>query len=223
LISGIWNVLQISVLADTMAVFLIAGIILGLSAGFSPGPLLTLVLSQTLKHGVKEGIKVAFAPLVTDLPIILLAIFVLTRLAGFKAVLGSISLLGGLFVVYLAYESLGTDRLNMDVQEVRRQSLSKGAIINALNPNPYLFWLGVGGPTMVRAWQKSSLSAVAFVAGFYMCLVGSKIILALLVGKSKQLLRGNAYRTLMRVLGILLLVFAFLLFRDALYLLGLLH
>jgi threonine/homoserine/homoserine lactone efflux protein len=81
-LSVIWNVPQISVLTDIMAVFLIAGIILGFSAGFSPGPLLTLVISQTLKHGVKEGIKVAFAPLVTDLPIIFLAVFVLTRLAG---------------------------------------------------------------------------------------------------------------------------------------------
>ena len=50
-----------------------AGLVYGLSAGFSPGPLMALVISQTLKHGIREGAKVAVAPLITDLPIILLA------------------------------------------------------------------------------------------------------------------------------------------------------
>ena len=94
--------------------------------------------------------------------------------------------------------------------------------MNALNPNPYLFWLTVGGPTMIGAGRKDPWSAAAFVAGFYLCLVGSKVILALLVGKSRPLWKGNAYKYLMRVLGTLLLIFAFLLFRDGLRLLGLL-
>ncbi|MDY6953588.1 MAG: LysE family translocator, partial [Thermodesulfobacteriota bacterium] len=53
---------------DTLAI----GIVLGLSAGFAPGPLLALVISQTLRHNAVEGLKVALAPLVTDLPIILI-------------------------------------------------------------------------------------------------------------------------------------------------------
>ncbi|MEI6633029.1 MAG: hypothetical protein WCP22_04325 [Chlamydiota bacterium] len=57
--------------------FLGVGVVLGLSAGLSPGPLLALVVSQTLAHGVREGVKVAFVPLVTDLPVILIALFVL--------------------------------------------------------------------------------------------------------------------------------------------------
>ena len=55
-----------------------AGLVYGLSAGFSPGPLMALVISQTLKHGIREGAKVAMAPLITDLPIILVSLLVLT-------------------------------------------------------------------------------------------------------------------------------------------------
>jgi len=55
---------------------------------------MSFLISQTFKHGVKEGVKVAFAPLITDVPIILIATFVLTRLATFRAVLGLISLIG---------------------------------------------------------------------------------------------------------------------------------
>ena len=95
-----------------MITYLSAGVVLGLSAGFSPGPLLALVISQSLRHGVKEGTKVALAPLVTDFPIILISTFLLTRLANFRPVLGVISLVGGLFVLSMAYETLRPGRID---------------------------------------------------------------------------------------------------------------
>jgi threonine/homoserine/homoserine lactone efflux protein len=205
-----------------MIASLSVGIVLGLSAGFSPGPLLTLVISQTVKHSIKEGVKVALAPLITDLPIILISMFVLARLANFRTVLGIISLIGGLFVMYLAYESFKTSRLDINVQDAEPQSLSKAAVVNALNPNPYLFWFSVGAPIIIKTWEENPFAALAFVIGFYACLVGSKVSVASLVSKSRQFFIGKTYVHLMRVLGTLLLIFALLLLRDGLNLLGLL-
>lgn len=206
-----------------MIPFLTAGIVLGLSAGFSPGPLLTLVIAQTLRHGVREGAKVALAPLVTDLPIILLCTFVLTRLANFKPVLGAVSLVGGVFVLYLAWEGVRTVSLDTDLPVAAPQSLGKGALVNALSPYPYLFWLTVGAPTILKGWGTGPAAAGAFVAGFLGSLVGAKVIVAVAAGRSRQLLRGRAYGYLMRLLGVLLLAFAALLLKDGLALLGVLR
>jgi threonine/homoserine/homoserine lactone efflux protein len=203
-----------------MIASLSAGIVLGLSSGFSPGPLTTLVISQTLKHGIKEGIKVASAPLITDLPIILISMFVLARLANFRAILGILSLIGGLFVMYLAYESFRTSRFSINVQDAEPQSLRKATVVNVFNPNPYLFWFSVGAPMIIKAWMENPFAAVAFVTGFYACLVGSKVFMAALVSKSRQFFIGKTYVYLMRVLGMLLLIFALLLFRNGLDLLG---
>jgi threonine/homoserine/homoserine lactone efflux protein len=203
-----------------MVTFLIAGMVFGLSAGFSPGPLLTLVISQTLKHGVKEGTRVALAPLVTDLPIILIALFVLKGLKDSHALLSFVSMAGALFVFYLAYESLQAGELEPDVRKVEPRSLSKGAIVNALNPHPYLFWFTVGGPMLIKAWRESPAAATLFIAGFYVCLVGAKIALTLLIGKSRQWLLGKPYRVLMKILGAMLLLFALLLLRDGLRMVG---
>jgi threonine/homoserine/homoserine lactone efflux protein len=202
-------------------VALTAGVVFGLSAGFSPGPLLTFLISQTLRYGTREGIKVAIAPLLTDLPIIFVTIFLLTRFAQYRTLLGLLSLVGGLFVLYLAYQTFRTDKLETDVREIKWKSLSRGMIVNLLNPHPYLFWLSVGAPTMVKAWAEDRFSAVAFVTSFYLCLVGSKVLLAILVAKSRRLVTGKAYTYLMRFLGILLLIFSVFLFRDGLFLLGL--
>jgi len=57
-----------------MITALASGAFLGLSCGLAPGPLLALLLAQTLRHGPREGCKIALTPLVTDAPIIVVAL-----------------------------------------------------------------------------------------------------------------------------------------------------
>ncbi len=197
-----------------------AAAVYGLSAGFSPGPLLALVISQTLRYGFREGAKAGMAPLITDLPIIAVSVLILRPFSDSNAVLGWISMAGGLFVVYLAYECFRTTRLEMADFNRAPHSLGQGAVVNALNPHPYLFWLTVGGPAVIRAWAESPLQAAAFVAVFSGCIVGSKVMIAALVGRSRHVLSGKVYATIMKALGLMLLFFAVLLFRDGLDLAG---
>jgi len=203
-----------------MTTLLSAAVVYGLSAGFSPGPLLALVISQTLRYGIREGVKASMAPLITDLPIILVSVLILRSLSDSRFILGCISMAGGLFVTYLAYECFRTVRLEMADLDGAPQSLSKGAAVNALNPHPYLFWLTVGGPSVIRAWADNPLGAVAFVAVFSGSIVGSKVMVAAMVGQSKQVLSGKGYGIVMRVLGLMLLFFAVLLFKDGAELTG---
>ena len=193
---------------------------MGLSAGFAPGPLLTLVISETLQHDIKAGVKVAVAPVITDLPIILLTLFILAKLSGFHEVLGIISCMGGSFVLYLGWQSMVTKGVELDLQEIRPNSLIKGIIVNTLNPHPYLFWFGVGGPTVTKAMKLGMVAPLAFVGSFYVLLVGSKILIAVLVGKSRSFLMGKGYIYTMRLLGIALCALAIILFGDGFKLLG---
>ena len=203
-----------------MIEFLSTGTLLGLAAGFSPGPLLVLVISETLSHSVKEGVKVSLAPTITDVPILLVALFVLTQLSNFNLVLGIISILGGFFVLYLGYESLRTKGIELNLEEQNSNALKKGVITNALNPHPYIFYMTVGAPMIFKALEENVLNAAAFLGSFLFFLVASKIILALIVGKSKTFLKGTAYINIMRILGVLLILFSIFLFRDGIKLFG---
>ncbi len=188
--------------------FLFSGIVFGLSGGLSPGPLLTLVISETLKHGIKEGVKVALAPLITDLPIILVTISLLSRLSDTDSVIGTIFLCGAVFLAYLGYESLVFKGSDADIRLVKPQSLKKGIVANFLNPSPYLFWLSVGSPTLLKALKLNLFSAAGFIFCFYLFLVGSKILLAVIIGKSRAFLKSSHYILTVRFLGIILLIFA---------------
>lgn len=194
--------------------YLIAGISFGLSAGFSPGPLFAMVISQTMKFGLKEGIKAALAPLITDLPIIFIATVLLSNIYKYKPLLGLISLIGGLFVTYLAYENFKINEVNKEINTEESNSITKGAMVNALSPHPYLFWIMVGGPMILDAYMRGVAQASIFVTSFYICLVGAKIALAVIVNKSRNFLTGNIYIYAMRALGVLLMIFALILFKD---------
>ena len=198
-----------------MTSLLTAGTVLGLSAGFAPGPLLTLVITQTLRHNIKEGIKVALAPLITDLPIIIVSLLLMTHLKDVEGILGAISLLGGFYVLYLAYESLFAGPVDLVLPVNQPQSVKKGALVNALNPHPYLFWMTVGAPLVVKAHASGPIGPLAFLGSFYVFLIGSKMTLALIVGKSRAFLSSKAYLVVMRILGGVLAVFAFLLLKEA--------
>jgi threonine/homoserine/homoserine lactone efflux protein len=199
-----------------------SGVVLGLSAGLTPGPLLTLVVAQSVRHGAREGMKVALAPFLTDVPTILLSVLVLRRLSRLGPVLGVVSLVGTFFVLYLAWESFSARRVEVTGPDADPKSLRRGMLVNLFNPNVYVFWLTVGGPIILKAWGQTPLAAVGFLVCLLGCLVGCKMTLAVIVGRSRHLLAGRGYLIVMRTLGVLLVLFALLMFRDGLRLLGVL-
>jgi threonine/homoserine/homoserine lactone efflux protein len=203
--------------------YLASGVVLGLAAGFAPGPLLALILAQSIRFGTREGLKVAAAPLLTDLPIVILATALVAAAAGTAGgVLGAISLAGAAFVAYLGIESIRATGVQAGRPDEAPRSWARGALVNALSPHPYIFWITVGAPILIRAWADGPLAAAAFLVGFYACLVGAKMLLAVIAGRSGGRLRGGAYRAVMVVLGALLLLFAVRLAGEGLRLLGVL-
>ncbi|MBN2654493.1 MAG: LysE family translocator [Nitrospirae bacterium] len=202
-----------------MVYFLTLGTLIGLSSGFTPGPLFALVISETLRHGVKSGIKIAVAPILTDLPIIIAAMFLMSKISGSDAILGFISISGCIFLSYMAYECFKSKSLNIDVNTTAERSLSKGMLANILNPSPYIFWLSVGGPIMTKAINQGICAFLSFTISFYLFLVGSKIMIAILLGRSKDFFKGKIYVYTMRFLGLLLVSLASMLLYDGLKLL----
>ena len=194
---------------------LVTGIILGLTAGLTPGPLMMLVIAQTLQYGFREGAIIATAPLITDVPIVLISLFTLAKLADFEPILGLVALVGSLYILFLAYETFRTGPVGISKSEPTAKSLRKGAIINVLNPHPYLFWATVGAPLILRAKRSETLAPWLFVGSFYLFLIGSKVGIALIVGRFRAFLSDKPYIYIMRTLALLLAILAIFLFRDA--------
>jgi threonine/homoserine/homoserine lactone efflux protein len=193
---------------------LLTGISLGFSAGISPGPLTTLVISTTLERGFMAGLRVAVAPLLTDAPIILLSLWVVSSLNPLAAAL--LAIIGGLYLIWLAFKTLRSAQsaqliLDAPSTQSRRQDFGRGILVNLLSPNPWLFWLTVGGPLLTDGGNATTWNGLGFLLGFYLLLVGCKIALAWLVAGSRRYLTPLWYRRVLAGSGWLLLIFAGLL------------
>ncbi|MCC6696537.1 MAG: LysE family translocator [Candidatus Hydrogenedentes bacterium] len=190
-----------------VTMFIMAAVV-GLAAGLSPGPLLALVITQTVRYGPREGARVAFAPLITDVPIVLGALVTLDWARRYDIVLDLISLGGGVYVLYLAWETIRASGVSVNfADDTPPHSLRKGILVNALSPHPYLFWFSTGAYMFATAAKAGLFVGVMVIVVFEAGLVGSKIVVANLVGYSRDFLTGKVYINILRALGVLLALF----------------
>jgi len=172
-----------------MLFYLIYGVTFGLAATVQPGPFLTFIISQTLRNGWRKTLPAAFAPLITDGPIAVLAILLLSHLP--PVWIQWLRIAGGVFIIYLSWNAFRAWKnysFSIDIREVSgKSSLFKAAVVNVLNPGPYLGWSLVMGPLLLKGWSESSLNGIALIAGFYGIMVTCLAGIILLFHFARQL------------------------------------
>ncbi|HEY3058430.1 MAG TPA: LysE family transporter [Chloroflexota bacterium] len=196
--------------------FFLLGAGIGLVAGLSPGPVLTLVVAETMRAGWPRGAAVAAGPLLADGPIIALAIVLLAQLPA--PLVPALSILGGLFLLYLALTTmLNARRAQLPVRQRAPVSggLLKGVLARGLSPNPYLFWFLVGAPTLLEASRSGSLSVAAFLVGYYGTIVGSNVGLAVAIHAWLGRISARVYRVVLLISALILAVYGALLLGRA--------
>lgn len=188
--------------------FIAQGIGFGFAAAVQPGPLQTYLISQALMKGWRKALPAALAPLLSDGPVIILCVLVLSQVpAGLQRFL---YIAGGLFVIYLAYGAYKTWR-NFDphlpAMETRPgQSLLNAALTNLLAPGAYLFWTLVTGPILMRGWRENPILGASFLLGFYMAMIVSLGAIIIVSGTARQL-GPKVNRALLGISAIALLGF----------------
>ncbi len=172
-----------------MWIYLLQGLGFGLAAASQPGPFQTYLISQTLTRGWKRTLPAALAPLISDCPIILISLLVLSQVPVWLQ--RFLYIAGGLFILYLAYGAFATFR-DFEKQfpiakSTSQQSVLKAAMMNFLNPGPYIFWALVTGPILLRGWRETPVNGIGFLAGFYATLIGGLAAIILVFGTAARL------------------------------------
>ena len=154
-----------------------------------PGPLLTYIVSRALTQGWKRTLPAAFAPLLSDGPIIAGALLLLSRTPeGWDHYL---QIAGGLFLLVLAYRAIGAFRsappAGAEPSPSGMRNLFSAVAVNLLNPGPYLGWSLVMGPLLLKAWRESPASGIALLASFYGTLILTLAAIILLFSCARRL------------------------------------
>jgi threonine/homoserine/homoserine lactone efflux protein len=199
-----------------MLTALFAGLSIGLGSGVAPGPLTGLAISTTLRSGLGSGLRIAVAPLISDSIIIALSLTLVSQLPD-----GAITALGivgaivvaafGIEILWSAHKMRNTE-LDMGSQKTTKLMklpvIAQGALLNFLNPAPWIFWITAGSTILIAFWRENPAQAIVFLFTFYLALVGAKVAIVVTLAASRHRMNARTYRLILTASGILLLITA---------------
>jgi len=191
-----------------MLFYLMIGATYAFAAAVQPGPFQAYLISSTMVNGLRRTLPAVLSPILSDIPIVCLVLLVLTQVP--PLLIHVLQFAGGLFLLYLAVGALKAYRNYQDALTDRpapvRQTVIKGALVNLLNPNPYLGWALIMGPLLLEAWDQTPVYGIALVAAFYLTMVlATAVILVLFAGARS--LGPRVGRVLVGVSGLALAFF----------------
>jgi len=186
---------------------IVAGALLALMTGYLPGPFTTMVASTGLHRGVAAGARLSLVTLVTDLPPMFFTAFVVARLD--EGLLRWVGFLGGAVVFYLAarvFRRAGEPLPDRPRVLEELHDLFAVAASGLLSPAPWLFWLVVGSPMLVRSLALGWWEAVAFAGAFFAVLIATQISVAWAASYGGRLAGDRWRRRALRTVSVVLLL-----------------
>ena len=148
------------------------------AAAVQPGPFQTFLIAEALHRGWRRTVPAALAPLLSDAPIIAAALLFLTQIP--VEMVRYLHFAGALYLFYLTRDAWLSWRREVPADETGgtadQRTIFKAALVNLLNPNPWLAWSLVLGPLFLRGYREHPTQGIALLVGFYLtmivCLVG---------------------------------------------------
>ena len=172
-----------------MLSYLLFGLTYGFFAAVQPGPLQAFIISRAIKNGWHSTLPASIAPIISDIPIFILIMFLLTSVPqNFIFVL---RILGGLFLIYLSYKAfISWKTYNADETLNKSESsktLLNAVTVNLLNPNPYLGWSLIMGPIFLEGWKIQPIYGLSIIISFYLTMAVFLSITIILFSAARQL------------------------------------
>lgn len=187
--------------------FFFAALSFGLAAGIKPGPLGIFVIQQTLSRGLPAGVRASLAPLITDGPIIIAALWLLSQFKSIDLLAAAMSLVGGIYLLWLAAKMFRVRDISLSAKLRSQGSLATAVKLNLLNPGPYLFWFSVGGSYIIRG---TAVESAVFVVTAIGTLIASKVAVAVLASRFLPALESRGYLLAMKFLAVTMVCFGLL-------------
>ena len=170
-----------------MLPYILQGLTLGFAAGAQPGPFQTYLITQSLANGWRKTLIAAFAPLVSDGPIILITLLVLKQMP--ESLQRGLYIAGGIFILYLGWSSFKQwQNFDKNVpEETQNQGLWKAATVNFISPGPYIFWSLVSGPIFLQGLSEAPKNGIGFMVAFYGTMILLNVALIVVIGLASQI------------------------------------
>ncbi|WP_242877540.1 LysE family transporter [Desulfosporosinus sp. BG] len=185
-------------------------LVMGFSGAIMPGPLLTVTINESLRRGARVGPQIASGHALLELALVIAIFFGLGTYITLPSVKGTIGIVGGLFLFWMAYgilkESFHAVALDLS-GKITEKGLSPwvaGITVTASNPYWFLWWATAGAGALMVAAGQGILGAISFYIGHVLSDYIWFMFVAFTVARGKRLFTPIVYRVVLGVCGLFL-------------------
>lgn len=201
---------------------MIEAILQGIGAGilfsFLTGPVFFSMIKTSIEKGFKAGFSLAIGVVFSDIIFISLTIFS-SQFVDYNAAYNQyIGIIGGLFLLGIGlYYLINKVKVNYEMADIikvrRRGYIIKGFLMCLLSPTTLMFWIMVGGIVTGQLHYAMAEKIVFFVVAMATQL-SVDFIKTYYAAKLRYKIKEKNIRTLNRVAGAVIIIFAIRLFIE---------
>jgi len=185
------------------------GFAVGISGALMPGPLLVYTINESLRRGKWTGILVITGHAIVEVFIFILLALGLNELMTSQSFIKTVSILGGIAMILLAYSSLKNlkKELKFDTKPVSHNAIVGGIIFTAFNPGFPLWWATAGTTLLMEGFRRMGFTGMLLVfLGHWGADWGWFTFISMLTSKSSRMLFERGWYKKMRILLSMLLL-----------------
>lgn len=177
-----------------------------------PGPLLAASVSEAARRGFRAGPLLVLGHAIVELLLVVALVWGLSEVLEQSLVAGIIGVVGGLFLLGMAFALLRQARravapLEVSLQPARqgRWLIATGAVLSVANPFWIMWWATVGTTWVLWSLAAGAIGVVVFYLGHILSDLGWYSMVSLVVARGRRLMSLRVYRGLLLACGVALI------------------
>ena len=177
-----------------------------------PGPPLAASVSEAARRGFRAGPLLVLGHAIVELLLVVALVWGLSEVLEQSLVAGIIGVVGGLFLLGMAFALLRQARravapLEVSPQPARqgRWLLVTGAVLSVANPFWIMWWATVGTTWVLWSLAAGAIGVVVFYLGHILSDLGWYSMVSLVVARGRRLMSLRVYRGLLLACGVALI------------------
>jgi len=199
---------------DSLIGIFFASFLMGLSGALMPGPVLTVTISQVTSRGFVAGPLIVLGHGILELSLVVAVAFGLGRILTWGPVIGTIAILGGIFLVYLGYDILRSLKgLSLSIQrrtdgnKITGHPVVAGILTSLSNPYWTIWWASIGVGYIAISRRLGLWGLSSFFVGHILSDLSWYSFVALTLTLGRKMITDRLYRGVVAVCGLFLVGF----------------
>lgn len=187
---------------------LILGFVIGLTGALAPGPTLVATINASIAGNWATGLKISLGHVIVEL---FLVILILSGLAAVALPHASvIAAVGGIALILFGGLSIAGSRtatMNTSTAQPVTNPYATGLITSAANPYFWIWWFSIGSAMVIAGLEGGLIFVGIFMIGHWSADIAWFTLVSITVSKGRTLFSDSAYRKIMVLCGIFLILF----------------